>query len=73
MYVMNSTKNLKTIIGFKLNDGNLFPGPIPRCVFNSGPWEMLQKSSTSSIQNIIHNVKAEYGIKATVRIGYCVS
>ena len=26
MYVMNSTKNIKTIIGFKLNDGNLFAG-----------------------------------------------
>ena len=25
MYVMNSTKNVKTIIGFKLNDGNVFP------------------------------------------------
>ena len=46
------------------------PGPIPRCVFNSGPWEMLQKSSTSSIRNTIHNVKAEYGIEATVRIGF---
>ena len=43
MYVMNSTKNLK-IIGFKLNDGNLFPGQIPRRVFIPGRWEMLQTS-----------------------------
>ena len=32
MYVMNLTKNQKQIIGFKLNDGNLFPGQIPRRV-----------------------------------------
>ena len=53
---MNSTKNLKTKTGFKLNDGNLFPGQIPRRVVHSGRWEMLQTSSISSIRKTIHNV-----------------
>ena len=43
MYVMNSTKNLKTIIGFKLNDRNLFPSQIPRRVLNSGLWECCKR------------------------------
>ena len=30
------------VIGFKLNDGHLFAGQIPRRVLNSGRWEMLQ-------------------------------
>ena len=50
MSVMNSTKNLKTIVGFKLNDGNLFPGQILRRVFTSGRWEMWQTSCISSIR-----------------------
>ena len=56
MYVKNSTKKLKTIIGFKLNDGNLSPGQIPRRIFNSGRQEMLRTSSTSSIRKTIHNI-----------------
>ena len=73
VYVMNSTKNLKTIILFKLNDGNLFPGQIPRRVFNSGRWEMLQTSSIISIRKTIHNMQAEHGTEATVSsIGYCL-
>ena len=42
MYMTNSTKKLGKIIGFKLNDRNLFPGQIPRRVFLSGRWEMWQ-------------------------------
>ena len=53
MYVINSTKKLKTVVGF---DGNLFPGQIPRRVFNSGRWEMLQTFSMSSIRKTIHNM-----------------
>ena len=45
MYVMNSTKNLKTMLGFKLNDENLFPGQIPRRVFTAGRWEMLNDNT----------------------------
>ena len=56
MYVMNSTKNLKTMLGFKLNDENLFPGQIPRRVFTAGRWEMLQTSCISSIRTTIHDV-----------------
>ena len=73
VYVMNSTKNLKIIILFKLNDGNLFPGQIPRRVLNSGRWEMLQTSSIISIRKTIHNMQAEHGTEATVSsIGYCL-
>ena len=57
MYVVNSTKSLKTIPGFKVKDGNLFPGQIPRRVFSSGRWEMLQTSSISSIRMTIHNTR----------------
>ena len=56
MYVMNSTRKLKTIIGFKLNDRNLFLGTSPRRVFNSGRWEMFQTSCISSIRKAIHSI-----------------
>ena len=60
-------------ISMTFTDGNLFPGQIPRRVFNSGRWEMLQTSSIISIRKTIHNMQAEYGIEATVRsIGYCL-
>ena len=55
MYVMNSTKDLKTIIGFKLNDGHLLPGQF-HAVFFSGRWEMLRTSSISSIRKAIRNM-----------------
>ena len=60
-------------ISMTFTDGNLFPGQIPRRVFNSGRWEMLQTSSIISTRKTIHNMQAEHGTEATVSsIGYCL-